>query len=182
MYTIAVLSDTHIPDRARQIPPVFLEAVKMEAVDLIVHTGDICTQKVLDELKEIAPVMAVRGNRDFLLRKSVPKIQTFERNGIRFAIMHGHINFWIYWFDKFEYIFQGYRKVRYLNRLEKVVKNANVYIYGHTHHAENCWKNGILFFNPGSVTIGDFPKFRCSWGLIRLGDDGTIEAKIKPLP
>ena len=52
---IGLISDTHIPDRARQIPQKVLTSFK--DVDLIIHAGDLTTQSVIDELEEYAPVM-----------------------------------------------------------------------------------------------------------------------------
>src|SRR4029453_3705659 len=50
-------SDTH-----GLVRPQALEA--LEGVDMILHAGDIGNQQVLDTLKDIAPVVAVRGNND----------------------------------------------------------------------------------------------------------------------
>ena len=54
---IAVISDTH--DLLRD---GVLE--KLQKCDAILHGGDISSQAVLDTLKSIAPVYAVRGNAD----------------------------------------------------------------------------------------------------------------------
>ena len=60
---IGVISDTHIPYRATNIPKKVFEEFK--DVDLILHAGDIEELSVLDELKKIAPVKAVNGNCDY---------------------------------------------------------------------------------------------------------------------
>jgi uncharacterized protein len=178
---IGVLSDTHIPDRRPGLDPNFIEGLKAAKLDLILHAGDVSVKRVLDELGEIAPVLAVRGNRDFLLRKELPMIREFELMGLKFALMHGHINFLTYWLDKLLYIFQGYQRERYVKRLPKAVLGAQVYVFGHTHHAENIWTDGILYFNPGSVSIGDFPEFQRSWGTLCIYEDGRIEGEINLL-
>lgn len=103
-FLIAVLADTHVPDRVPALKPAFLDSLKDVKPDLIVHAGDICTKSVLDALNAIAPVIAVRGNRDFLLRKIVPKVAKFEQYGVPIAVMHGHIDFITYWLDKFLYV------------------------------------------------------------------------------
>jgi putative phosphoesterase len=54
---IGVISDTH-----GLVRPQAIEAI--QGADLILHAGDIGNQEVLDTLKEIAPVVAVRGNND----------------------------------------------------------------------------------------------------------------------
>ena len=64
MIRLGVISDTHIPDRARRLNerviPVFREA----GVSAILHAGDVSTPRVLKQLEEVAPVYATRGNRD----------------------------------------------------------------------------------------------------------------------
>src|SRR5829696_2802943 len=54
---IGIISDTHGLMR-----PQAIEA--LAGVDMILHAGDIGNQQVLDTLKDIAPVVAVRGNND----------------------------------------------------------------------------------------------------------------------
>lgn len=177
-FKLAILADTHVPDRVADLPISFLEGLKSEEVDLILHAGDICVKRVLDVLASIAPVKAVRGNRDFLLFRSTPWCQSFEVFGVRFALMHGHINFITYWLDKFIHILKGYDRYRYSARLPKAMPNANVYVFGHTHHAENFWQNGVLFFNPGSITHGDEQTKKRTWGIIEVGEDRKIFARI----
>ena len=182
-FKIAVISDTHVPDRAPGLDPALLEAIAIEKVELILHAGDISTMRVIDRLQEIAPVIAARGNRDFFLDpKQVPLIQSFEIFGIKVALMHGQINFFVYWIDKLQYIIQGYRRERYVDRLPRAFPEAKVYVFGHTHHAENFWQDGRLFFNPGSTTYGDALTKAKTWGLLELFDDGSVCSKILTCP
>lgn len=62
--TIGLISDTHLPERRRTLPPA-LHAI-FEGVDLLLHAGDVGELRVLDELGEIAVVVAVHGNDDTL--------------------------------------------------------------------------------------------------------------------
>ncbi len=182
-FKIAVLSDTHVPDRSPALDPALLEKIATEKVGLIMHAGDISTMRVIKQLQEIAPMIAARGNRDFLLDpKRVPLVQSFERFGIKIALMHGQINFFVYWIDKLQYIFRGYQRERYVNRLPRVFPDARVYVFGHTHHPENFWQEGRLFFNPGSVTYGDALTKTKTWGLLELLEDGSVHARILPCP
>ena len=68
---IGLISDTHIPDRARILPQNVIEA--FSDVELILHAGDLTSPKVIDELEEIAPVMAVQGNMDRAHGIDLPK-------------------------------------------------------------------------------------------------------------
>lgn len=63
---VAVLSDTHAPRRWVSCPQQVADTVR--GVDVILHAGDVCTSDVLDELSMWAPVLAVLGNNDGLLR------------------------------------------------------------------------------------------------------------------
>ena len=177
-FKIAVISDTHVPDRTPDLEDLFLEKLKNENYDLILHAGDICVMGVITKLEKIAPVLAVRGNRDILLRRKIPMVQKFEKYGVKIALMHGHMDFITYWVDKLLYIFKGYERARYVSRLEGAAPGADVYIYGHTHHAENLWQNGVLYFNPGSITYGDVYTKNRTWGILEVGEDGSVASKI----
>ncbi|MGD0977620.1 MAG: metallophosphoesterase family protein [Candidatus Bathyarchaeia archaeon] len=53
--TVGVISDTHVPDRARRIPERVFKV--FENVDFIVHAGDLVQFSVIDELERLAPVL-----------------------------------------------------------------------------------------------------------------------------
>jgi putative phosphoesterase len=179
-HKFAVISDTHVPDFIPNLSNTLLDAIRAEKPDMILHAGDICISRVLSELEKIAPVIAVRGNRDFLLRKELPKIREFEQFGVKFALMHGHIDLKNYLWDKVIYIFQGYNWKRYCERLPKAAPGAQIYVYGHTHHPENFERNDVLFFNPGSVAFTDRQTKQRSWGVLEVFEDGRVEGKIIP--
>jgi uncharacterized protein len=179
-FKIGVISDTHVPDISPAISDEFLASLKAAKVDLILHAGDISVLRVISLFETIAPVKAVRGNRDFLLHKQIPMLQQFEIFGVKFALMHGHINFMTYWLDKFQHIIKGYDRDRYIRRLPKEAPDAKVIVFGHTHHAENFWLHDILYFNPGSITYGDPATRRRTWGIIEVYEDGRVGGKIIP--
>jgi putative phosphoesterase len=179
-FVIGVVSDTHIPDRAARLPDHLLDGLKSCNVQLILHAGDISTSQVLRTLEEIAPVKAVKGNRDLFI-PNLPMFLEFEINGVKIALMHGHINLPTYWADKYQFITRGYQRERYISRLPKASPDARLYIFGHTHHAESFDQNGKYFFNPGSVSIGDYLTNETSWGRIEIGENGSICATIIPL-
>jgi len=59
---IGLISDTHIPEACDHLPAPVFEA--FAGVDLVMHAGDVYVNRVLDELAQIAPVMAALGNGD----------------------------------------------------------------------------------------------------------------------
>lgn len=178
---IAVISDTHIPDRAAELHPALIGELRNRQVDLILHAGDISVPRVLSELQEIAPVKAVRGNRDLLFRGELPNLVEIDANGVPLVLTHGHLNFLTYSWDKFQYMFRGYDRTRFIKRLGEAFPQAKVLVYGHTHRAENLWAEGKLFFNPGSAAIGDLWVRSCSFGVIEIDDNGSITSGIVPL-
>ena len=86
---IGLISDTHIPDRARILPQKVLDA--FSNVDLIIHAGDLTSPKVLDELEEIAPVMAVQGNMDRANGIDLPKAKVIEAEDLKIGVIHGEV-------------------------------------------------------------------------------------------
>jgi len=175
---VAVVADTHVPDRVAKLHSGLVPALENENVDLILHAGDICVLAVLSQLEAVAPVLAVRGNRDIFRLGSLPVVRLIELANIPVALMHGHGNTFDYLLDKWHYLWQGYRLERYRVLLERTVPNARVYIFGHTHFAENQWIGGRLFFNPGSASPSIlFP--RATFGIIQFGPHGRITARVK---
>ena len=57
---VGLVSDTHIPEAREELWPQVFEAFR--GCDVILHAGDIHVLRVLDELAEVAPVYAARGN------------------------------------------------------------------------------------------------------------------------
>jgi putative phosphoesterase len=180
-FRVAVISDTHIPDRVNDLHPLLISKLQALKVDLIFHGGDIAVSSVLGQLEKVAPVRAVTGNRDFLLVNELPMTQEMEIYNSRVVLTHGHLSPRIYWQDKFTYITNGYDFERYKKRLERSFPEARVIVFGHTHHPENRWEGNQLYFNPGSVSHGDRWTELPSYGLLIFYDDGRIESSLIPL-
>lgn len=178
---IGVVADTHIPDRVGELHPRLLEELTRQQVQLILHAGDISVMRVISDLETVAPVRAVTGNRDFLLSKEIPNKRCLEVYGSQIVLIHGHLDPRTYWMDKFQYITQGYKFDRYLRRFVRAFLEARVIVFGHTHHPENQWIDGKLYFNPGSVSHGDLLDRTPNYGLLKFYKDGRIDAEIIPL-
>ncbi|MEM3597008.1 MAG: metallophosphoesterase family protein [Candidatus Bathyarchaeia archaeon] len=149
---VGLISDTHIPVRARSIPKRVLEI--FEKADFIVHAGDLVDMSVLDELEQLAPVLAVYGNMDGPeVRGKLPKINFFKIFEWKIGVMHDPGALF------------GMSKMR-----EVVKQNGfNVLVYGHTHNSSIKWEGELLFINPGSPT-NPIPPFiiKPSVGLLRV--------------
>src|SRR5690606_33961 len=85
---IGVISDTHIPQRAKTIPPIVYQL--FSGVALILHAGDLTTDDVIVQLEAIAPVYAVHANVDppDLVRR-LPKKREIHVGGVRIGLIHG---------------------------------------------------------------------------------------------
>jgi putative phosphoesterase len=85
---IGVVSDTHIPRRARCLPPELLR--RLEGVDLILHAGDLVDESVIFELQALAPVEAVAGNMDPPhLHEQLKRIKLLQTGGLTIGLIHG---------------------------------------------------------------------------------------------
>lgn len=175
---LGVVADTHIPDRVRSLHPDLLLGLKAANAEVILHAGDICSSVVLAELSQVAPVVAVRGNRDWAFAGVLPWARSFTVNGIRIAMQHGMGNFWHYWLDKLKYATVGYRFARYKRLLLRSMPGHDVMIFGHTHHAVNLAEHGILFFNPGSAAMTPATWPAPSFGVLTIDGAGHVTGEI----
>jgi putative phosphoesterase len=158
---IGVLSDTHIPARARQLPPALFEL--FDDVDLILHAGDLVDGRILTELAVLAPVEAVAGNMDSLeLYNRLGHKKVLEYGGFRIGLIHGDLG--------------PDRKKTPQRALEAFTQdNVDCVVFGHSHQPFNETVDGILLFNPGSPTDRRRePRHSC--GILTLGE--TIKAEL----
>lgn len=118
-HRIAVLSDTH-----GLLRPEVKEILK--GCEVILHGGDINSQKILDELKEISPVYVVRGNNDKEWAERLPAELEISLFGLHIYMVHN-------------------KKQRKEKR-----NGVDLFIYGHSHKYEEKKEEGMFFLNPGS--------------------------------
>ena len=133
---IGLISDTHIPDRARILPQNVIDA--FSDVELILHAGDLTSPKVIDELEEIAPVMAVQGNMDRANGIDLPKAKIVEVEGLKIGLIHGEV-----------YPRADSDQLLYLAK----ELNVDILVSGHSHQPKIEQKEGILLLNPGSPIV-----------------------------
>ena len=155
---IGVLADTHIPDRAADLPQrIYKEFSKF---DLILHAGDLVKIEVLEKLKKINKVIAVSGNMDYPeVLSTLPRREIIECGKVKIGLIHGH----------------GYISETLKYFLKEFDQKIDVLVFGHSHQPMNEVKDGILYFNPGSPTDKVFSPFN-SYGIIEIND--KINGKI----
>jgi uncharacterized protein len=120
---IGVISDTHGLLRPQAV-------AALQGSGLIIHAGDVGSPDILDELRRIAPVVAVRGNVDRgTWATGLLQSEIVEHAGIRLYVLH------------------------ILEELELHPPTAGFHavITGHTHRPKMETKDGVLYFNPGSA-------------------------------
>jgi uncharacterized protein len=123
MGPIGVISDTH-----GLLRPQAVEALQGSA--LIIHAGDVGRPEILDELRRIAPLVAVRGNVDRdAWAKRLPQSEIVEHDGVRLYVLH---------------ILEDLD-------LDPPTAGFHAVITGHTHLPKMETKGGVLYFNPGSA-------------------------------
>ncbi len=179
---LGVVADTHIPDRLKALPTHLFEL--LAGVDLILHAGDISHPRVLDELRRLAPVVAVQGNRDIFYRagRRLPVDAIVEAGAIRIGMTHGHGGLASYIKEKLLYYTVGYYLNRYDVRVRERFSDVNAIVFGHSHSPVNQVRRGVLLFNPGAV--GPDYKTRYGPGLGLLTVDtahNRLSGEILPL-
>ena len=132
---LLLISDTHIPGRARTLP----DAVRREAdaADLIVHAGDWVAASVLGDLRDHGDVLGVYGNNDGDdLRAVLPEIARREIEGVRVAVVH-----------------ETGQKQRREERMDAAFPDADLLVFGHSHIPwDTTSPSGMRLLNPGSPT------------------------------
>ena len=133
---VALISDTHIPSRASEIPDPFRE--RIGAADHVVHAGDFDSEGALSNVRAMAArLTAVGGNMD--PRIGLPDRATVELGGVTFVVTHG----------------TGSRR-GYEDRVATIVREETdgtaVGVAGHTHELLDTTHGGVRLLNPGSAT------------------------------
>ena len=118
MFRIFVLADTH-----NKLPPTIVDLAA--GADEIWHLGDVCSERILDELRAVTSrITVVRGNCDSNF--DWPLMVDFVRGKKRFRL--GHLP------------------------PERPPEKIDVVLHGHTHVPRNEKRAGVWFLNPGCVT------------------------------
>jgi putative phosphoesterase len=152
MTTLGVLADTHVPDRVPELNPRIFQIFREAEVAAILHAGDVSFPRVLDELEQVAPVYAVRGNRDIFYLRNLPMNLQLNIDGVSIGMAHGHGTFSRYMIDKIHRAVRGRLVERYIKRMLQTFPDVEVIVFGHLHVPCNLHLEGKLLFNPGSTS------------------------------
>ncbi len=123
MSNIGVISDTH-----GLLRPEALAALR--GSDHIIHAGDVGDPTILDQLREITALTAIRGNVDKgAWARKLPETEVVEIGGLSIYVLHdlGQLD------------------------LKPEAAGFSIVISGHSHVPKQETRNGVLYFNPGSA-------------------------------
>ncbi len=156
MQRLAVISDTHIPERADDIPSEFEE--RIDAADHTVHAGDFTTPDVFEEVRSLASgdVTAVYGNMD-PRNLDLPAVATFDIEDRTFVVTHGTGDLETY-------------EERVAGIVQDEADADAIGIAGHTHEVLDAKVDGVRLLNPGSVT-GAAPATRTTMMTVEVETD-----------
>ena len=153
MTNLWVISDTHIPERAKKLPEEFLEKIKAE--DIIFHCGDFVSPEVLMALENKAKVIAVCGNMDYPELKSfLPKKRVERVSETKIGIAHGLGSP----FGLAQRVYQEFEE------------KPEVILFGHSHSPYQRKIENTLLFNPGSLS-GNLFSWKKSYGILHIDQD-----------
>jgi putative phosphoesterase len=134
--SLVLTSDTHVPQRARDLPHSLWTAI--EAADVVVHAGDWVDAALLDLFETRSRrLIGVYGNNDHgALRERLPEVARVEIEGVRIAVVHE----------------TGDRKGRE-ERCAARFPDTDVLVFGHSHIPwDTTAPAGLRLLNPGSPT------------------------------
>jgi putative phosphoesterase len=120
---VGVISDTHGLLRGQA-----LDALRNS--DLIVHAGDIGAPEVLERLREIAPIHAVRGNNDCAeWARAIPLTEVVAAGARHLYLLHDIADL----------------------DVDPAAAGFAAVITGHSHRPHAEMRAGVLYLNPGSA-------------------------------
>lgn len=137
MKRVAIVSDSHVPKRAGEIPGWVKDEVR--DADHTIHAGDFDTEDALETVRGLTDSLTcVRGNMDPAL--GLPDVTSVVVEEVEFVVMHG---------DR-----PGGRFEDYVARttMEESDTDDPVGVAGHTHEALDTVVDGVRVLNPGSCT------------------------------
>lgn len=176
--TLGLIADTHVPDRSRRLNPAVLPLFEKAGVSTILHAGDISVPRVLRQLEELAPVLAVRGNRDWFGFRDLPMQRIFNVGEKRIGLTHGHGSGRQYLGDKIRYLLRGPQSFEFfMQRAMGLISDVDVLVFGHNHEPMVREIDGLLVVNPGSACCQMLPGKPPTVGLLHIGG-ATAQAEI----
>jgi len=161
---IVIISDTHLPKRAKVLPVELWRSI--DDADVVIHAGDWVDVALLDELSaRAARLIGVWGNNDGSeLRARLPEVARETIDGIRFAVIH-----------------ETGASVRREERMDEQFPDVDTLVFGHSHIPwDTTTPRGLRLLNPGSPT--DRRRQPAFTFMTAVADGGTLDVETVTLP
>lgn len=150
---ILVISDTHT-DSIDNLPRRVLD--ELSGADMIIHAGDFIGKRLVDALRKIGTFRGVYGNIDGPeVRKELPAIDTIQAEDFVIGLNHPA---------------EGGSPLTIEQRLRLKFSGVHAIVHGHSHRTKNDFRDGVLWFNPGSAT-GTFPARQKTYGILTINKE-----------
>jgi putative phosphoesterase len=133
---LLLMSDTHLPVRAKKLPDAVWEAV--DRADVVIHAGDWVSVELLDELESrAARLIGCWGNNDGPeLRARLPEVARVTLDGLSVAVVH-----------------ETGQSTGREARCEAAYPGVDLLVFGHSHIPwDTTSPGGLRLLNPGSPT------------------------------
>jgi uncharacterized protein len=148
---VGLIADTHVGEFLAELPKAVFAA--LDGCDLVLHAGDLSVMSVLDDLEQIAPVRAVRGDHD-RDADSLPTSLVATVAGQRIGLVHGSLGRAA---DATVALAQAaagrplpWRDL-YHRRLIAGLGDIDALVYGHWHFPVIARVGAVTVVNPGAV-------------------------------
>jgi hypothetical protein len=150
---ILVISDTHIPVAADNLPSLIKEEAKKS--DCCLHAGDFISWQAFEEISSLTKTHAVSGNMDTLqIREKLPEKLIIELEKVKVALIHGRG--------------APSNLIYYINKeFSDAFKDIDIFVFGHSHYPLDKEIEGKIYFNPGSPTDKVFTHY-LSYGILEI--------------
>jgi uncharacterized protein len=165
MTKLLIMSDTHVPARAKDLPAELWAAVG--GADVVIHAGDWVTPLLLDQLEARSKrLVGVYGNNDGPeLRRRLPEVARVTLGGVRFAVIHE----------------TGARAGRE-PRADSAFPDTDVLVFGHSHIPwDTVSSAGMRLLNPGSPTDRRSQPF-CTYMTAEIESGSLVRVILHRLP
>ncbi|GAA5217149.1 MULTISPECIES: metallophosphoesterase [Streptomyces] len=162
---LLLMSDTHLPKRARELPAPLL--AEIPRADVVLHAGDWVDTATLDLLESRSRgLVAVYGNNDGPgLRARLPEVAYADLGGLRFGVVHE------------TGAAQG-RERRCADRYP----DLDVLVFGHSHIPwDTTTDTGLRLLNPGSPTDRRRQPY-CTYMTAEVADGRLADVELHRLP
>ena len=162
---LLLMSDTHVPTRARDLPAQLWDEVDL--ADVVMHAGDWMTLSLFEALEaRSAHLVACWGNNDGdELRARMPEVANATIEGVRFSVVHE----------------TGPAQGRD-RRMTAAHPDTDVLVFGHSHIPwDTVTESGLRLLNPGSPTDRRRQPF-CTYMTADVTGGVLADVELKTLP